>query len=279
MEKTGNLGVVLPSDTFFSNEPFFQECIAGVCEMAVVLDYNVLVTTVKANDITGIRRLVEKKSVDGIILTSHMEEDNAVQYLLEQNMQVGLTGSSDYEGIVQVDIDTEDAAETLTSFLIGEGYQKFAIILDNLDYTVHKRRYNGFCNALEKNGLSKSEQVFITDFLGKNMLGAIVDDLIARNVECVVCGDDIICAKVMTNLQAAGYRVPEDIAVASLYNSANLDYIVPPVTTVSMSAKRMGNMICKQMIQCLTGKEYQDRTKVDYEILVRKSTSRLRKEK
>ncbi len=277
--KTGNLGVILPVDAHFSNEPYFQECISGICEMASILDYNIMLTTVTKNDIRGLTRLAEKKNVDGIILTSLMEDDNVMQYLLNQDIMIGLTGCSDYEGIIQVDIDTEDAAETLTSFLIKEGYRKFAMITDKLDYTVHKRRYIGFCNAIEKNGLDINQQVFVTDVLGKNLFGTIIEDLLAKKVECIVCGDDIVTARVMANLQAVGCRIPEDIAVASLYNSANLDCLVPPVTTVSMSAKRMGNIICKQMIQCLEGKEYQYKTKVDYEILVRKSTGGFRKEK
>lgn len=279
IEKTGNIGVILPADVYISNEPYFQECILGICETASILDYDVLIATTKANDISGIRTLVEKKKVDGIILTRSMEDDKAIEYLREQNVPTGLTGSSDYEEIIQVDTNNEEAAETLTAFLIKEGYRKFAFITDTLDYTANKSRYKGFCKALQKNGIEKNKQVFYMNFLSMDAIDSVINDLMVERVECIICGDDVVCTRIMSNLQAGGYRIPRDIAVASLYNSANLNCFTPSITTVNVSAKRVGNMICKQMIHYLTGKGYEFRTKMDYEILVRKSTSGFRKEK
>ncbi len=277
--KTGNLGVILPDDVYIANEPYFQECIIGVCETAAIFDYDVLITTAKPNDITGIRTWVEKKKVDGIILTRSMEDDKAIQYLKEQDFLIGLTGDSDYEGIIQVDIDNEDAAETLTSFLIGEGYRKFAFITETLNYTVNKSRYQGFCNALKKNGMEKKKQIFYTNFINVNAIDSLIDDLMVQKVECIICGDDVICTKIMSKLQAAGYLIPKDIAIASLYNSPNLNCFTPSITTVSISAKQIGNAICKQMIHYLTGKDFKEKTKMDYEILVRKSTKSFRRRK
>ena len=57
-----------------------------------------------------------------------------------------------------------------------------------------------------------------------------------------------------------------------LAKNAGMKYIV-------ITAKQIGNAICKQMIHYLTGKDYKEKTKMDYEILVRKSTKSFRKEK
>lgn len=276
---TGNLGVVLPADIYVSNEPYFQDCILGVCEAAAVMNYNVLIATATETDIAGVRALVEKKKVDGVILTRSMENDRAMQYLEKQNLPIGLTGGCGDEKIIQVDTDNEAASEALTTFLIGSGYRKFALIMDNMDYPVNKKRYKGFCRALEKHGLDRDKQIFYPNFPGTDVIDSMLNSIMVEKVECIVCGDDVICTRVMSNLQAGGYRIPRDIAVASLYNSANLDCFTPPVTAVNVSAKRVGNIVCREMIHCLTGKEYQRRTRVDYEILVRRSTNAYHKEK
>ena len=70
---TKNLGVILPADVYSNGGPYFQECILGICETATFLDYDVLIATGTANDVSGIRTLVEKKKVDGIILTRSIE--------------------------------------------------------------------------------------------------------------------------------------------------------------------------------------------------------------
>lgn len=268
---TRNLGVVLPADVYLNGGPYFQECILGICETATFLDYDVLITTGTANDISGLRTLVEKDKVDGIILTRSLEDDRAVQYLTEVGFPVGLTGICDREEVIQVDTDNEGAAESLTSLLISRGYRKFALIIDNMEYTVNRSRHSGFSRALLKNGLSPEKQFVYANPLKTELLDSLIGDMVSKKVECIICGDDIICTRIMSSLQAQGYRIPKDIAVASLYNSPNLDCFTPSVTAVNVSAKQVGNMIAKQMINSLTGKEYQKKTIVDYEILMRKS--------
>ena len=269
---TKNLGVILPADVYLNGGPYFQECIMGICETATLMDYDVLITSSTANDVSGIRALVGKGKVDGIILTRSLSDDRAVQYLTEVGFPVGLTGICD-EDIVQVDTDNEGAAESLTSLLVGRGYRKFALIIDTMDYRVNRSRHSGFSRALLKNGLSPEKQIIYAGTLNSDLMDSLIDNVISKKVECIICGDDIICTKVMSSLQSQGYRIPKDVAVASLYNSPNLDCFTPSVTAVNVSARQVGNMIARQMINFLTGKDYQSKTMVDFEILMRKSTN------
>ena len=124
--RTGNIGVILPADVYATGNPYFQGCLLGVCETASMMDFNILLTTATANDISNIRALVEKEKVDGIILTRSLEEDKAVQYLTDIHFPVGMTGLCGRDGVLEVDIDNEGAAEQLTTLLIGQGYQRFA---------------------------------------------------------------------------------------------------------------------------------------------------------
>lgn len=272
-DATRNLGVILPADVYLNGGPYFQECILGICETASFLNYDVLIATGTANDVSGIRKLVEKDKVDGIILTRTIEDDRALQYLTEIQFPVGLTGICGSNQVIQVDVDNEAAAENLTSLLIGRGYREFALVIDDMEYVVNKSRYKGFCDALRKNGIPQERQKIYSGPLRVDMLDSIIDSLIAQKVECIICGDDIICTRIMSSLQAEGYRIPKDVAVASLYNSPNLDCFSPAVTAVNVSAKQVGNMISRQMIGFLEGREYQQKTIMDYEILMRRSAS------
>ncbi len=269
---TKNLGVILPADVYLNGGPYFQECVLGICETATLMDYDVLITSGTANDVSGIRALVEKDKVDGIILTRSLSDDRAVKYLTGVDFPVGLTGICD-EDIIQVDTDNEGAAESLTSLLIGRGYRKFALIIDTLDYRVNRSRHGGFGRALLKNGLPPEKQLVYAGTLNPDLMDSLIGSIISQKVECIICGDDVICTKIMSSLQSQGYRIPRDVAVASLYNSPNLDCFTPSVTAVNVSARQVGNMIARQMINFLAGKDYQKKTMVDFEILMRKSTS------
>ena len=272
--KTGNLGVSFPDDIFVSGNQYFFECLLGIYEAVALMDYNVLITAGTAQDISGIRNFVEQNKVDGMILTRSLEDDRALRYLAERNFPTGVTGLCGFDNIIQVDTDNEGAAEMLTSLLIGKGYRRFALILDDMSYHVNRSRYEGFYKAVLKNGLPKDRQEIHTGKIRKELLGSLISSLISKKVECVICGDDILAISVISQLLAEGYRIPRDIAIASLYNSPMLNVLVPAVTTVDVSARMVGNMIGKQMIQLLQGKEYQKKTMIDYEILIRASTYR-----
>ena len=115
--------------------------------------------------------------------------------------------------------------------------------------------------------------MFYNGSVKMQFLDSIIAELIAQKIQCVICGDDEVCTMIMSRLQADGYRIPMDIAVASLYNSPNLGCYSPAVTSVNVAASQMGSMACKQLIQCLLGKPYETRAMEDYEILFRKSTN------
>lgn len=271
---THNLGVVFPADVYINGNPYFQECMLGICEAASLLDYNVLLAKGTAQDISEIQKLVEQEKVDGMILTRSLEDDRALRYLTERNFPVGLTGLCHFENVIQVDTDNEGASESLTSLLIGKGFRKFALMVEDLSYHVNRSRHDGFCRAIYNNGLSREKQAIFTGQINMDLMDTVIDNLVAKKVECIVCGDDVVCARIMSRMQAEGYRIPKDIAIASLYNSPTLDCFLPPVTAVDVPARLVGNVIGKQMIQFLQGKEFQPKTIIDYEILMRKSTNR-----
>lgn len=271
---TKTLGVVLPTDVYINVNPYFQECVLGICEAASMMDYHVLLTVGSGEDLTEVYRLVEERKVDGMILTRNLEEDKLLEYLTGIHFPVGITGTYASEEVIQVDADSNAAAESLTSMLIGKGFRKFGLLIEDFSYHVNRNRYDGFCKALLKSGLSKEAQVIYNGNLKMELLDSVIEDIITQKVECIVCGDDIICTKVMSRLQAEGYQIPRDIAIASLYNSSNLNCFTPAITAVNVPARTMGNMLGKQMINYLQGKSFQQKTLLDYEILFRKSTNR-----
>lgn len=272
--KTRNLGVVFPLDYFENGNPYFQDCMLGICESAALFDFNILIALSSPDDISGVQSLIDAKRIDGIILTRSLEDDRLLKYLTDIDFPTGLTGQCEYPQVLQVDTDNRGAAQQLTSLLIGKGFNKFALLLDTLTYHVNRRRYDGVMDAFLKNGLSKEHLDLYTGPFVSELLDSVIENIFSRKTECIICGDDVICSRIMSRLQAAGYRIPKDVAIASLYNSATLNCFSPAVTAIEVAARSMGNSIGKQMTQYLLGKEYESKIFVDYDILFRKSTNR-----
>lgn len=67
-----------------------------------------------------------------------------------------------------------------------------------------------------------------------------VEELLAAGCECIVSGDDTICRLVMTDLARRRMRVPEDVKIASFYNSVLLEQSATPVTSLRFDARELG---------------------------------------
>jgi len=284
---TGNLAAVIPADAYTTGFPFFQESLLGISEVAGMLKYHVMLVTGVANDISGLAELVEGEKVDGAVLLRSMEGDRLLQYLAERSFPTALIGSCEYNNILQVDADNRAAAESLCSLLISQGYRHFAFIVGNMSFLVNKRRLQGCMEALDRYGLPHEQQLIFQNFTNMELLDSMINEMIGKKAECIICGDDVICTRLLSRMQAEGYRIPKDISIASLHNSVNLECFSPAVTAVNVSARQLGNEAAKQLIKRLKEAPFENgsrggktgngsgRIAMNYEILVRKSTGRI----
>ena len=273
-ELTNNIGVVIPADAYTTNTPFFQEVLLGISEAASTHNFHVVIATGSIHDISDVKQLVERRRVDAMILLRNVQDDKAIDYLASKNFPTGLSGVCEYDEIIQLDTNNYEASESLSSILIGRGFRRFTFVIGNKDYQVNMDRYDGFARALTRQGLSVASQQVFVDFIDNSVIDDIIEAVKLGESDCIVCGDDVICVKLLSRLQAEGYRIPQDIAIASLYNSSILDFVTPAITAVSVSARLVGNQLAKQVINRCLGNPYSAKTLIDYEILFRRSTEK-----
>jgi len=274
-EATKNICVAIPGEEMISSNTYFSEVLFGVCEALSINDYNVIVVKSTDTDISEIKRVVEEHKADGIILTRSLEHDAALEYLSSINFPVAVAGHTHYNNVMCVDIDNEKASEELTMLMIAKGYKRFTCIVEDMNYVVNKSRLDGFLRAIEKKELPLDRQYIYTGAFNPDLLHVISGNVLSKKTECIICGDDEIAVKVMSWLKNEGYRIPTDVAIASCYNSYTLNVLVPAITAVDASARNVGSMLGKQMINLIEKKPYQMKFDVDYDILLRKSTNKL----
>lgn len=272
-DKSSNIAVVVPADAYVDSIPFFQESLLGIDESLEIYNYNVLIVADVPGDVSNIKKIIEREKAEGIILLRSVEGDLLQEYLAGIDFPTGVIGKARYADMIQVDVDNRKAAENLVSLLGGQGYRKFCMVGGDTTYYVNQERAKGYFDGLEGMKIPK-EQLYYPNFIDIESDGDVIRGLLAQKVECVICGDDVICAQITSRLQAEGFRIPKDISVASLYNSKYLGCFSPQITAVSVSARTMGNIVGKQLISKLRGEAYRSDILVDYDILNRRSTRR-----
>lgn len=270
--KTYNLAVVMPGDYELIDLPFFQNCIMGIQEIASSFDYDMLLTVCNNADVTKLERIVRNRKVDGVILLRSFMDDVQVEYLQEKNVPFVVTGSSNYKGVVQVDNDHRAACREFTSILLMKRMKKIALIGGNEEHVVTQSRLMGFKDAFADSGLAVDESLIYMNLDNPVLLDGKLDDIIKREVDCIVCMDDAICMEVLYKLRREGISVPDQIRVASFYNSSMLETHDPSITSLDFDAKELGMLVCRTLLDMIEGQKVQKKTLLGYEVRLREST-------
>ena len=270
--KTYNLAVVMPGDYELIDLPFFQNCIMGIQEIASSFDYDMLLTVCNNAVVTKLERIVRNRKVDGVILLRSFMDDVQVEYLQEKNIPFVVTGSSNYKGVVQVDNDHRAACRELTSILLMKRMKKIALIGGNEEHVVTQSRLMGFKDAFADSGTAVDESLIYMNLDNPVLLDGKLDDIIKREVDCIVCMDDAICMEVLYKLRREGISVPDQIRVASFYNSSMLETHDPSITSLDFDAKELGMLVCRTLLDMIEGQKVQKKTLLGYEVRLREST-------
>lgn len=229
---THTIGLVMPTETLV---------LAGEARLVVQMDeaarragYRLALATAHKGDLEELRDNLSPKKVDGVIF--HRWFNGQIQNLLSPEVPWVLT--SDEDGVSAavdvVTVDTIQSVELLTQYLLEQGHRRFCLVTGMAGSGFHERQAAGLRMALgqasfPENSFSTIEVLYDRDIPAQ--LRKIMADpnpptaIIAGSPEKTVC--------VMNLLYHDGYRIPEDVSVVSLMDSALLQPLLPPVTTTS----------------------------------------------
>lgn len=275
--RTYNIGLVIPGDYNIVELPFFQNCMLGISKIASSMDYDVLVSIVTADDISRLQRVVVNHKVDGFILTRTLEKDAPAEYLKETGIPFVAIGSTDDSSIVWIDNDHQSACRELTDRLIAQGMERIALIGGNRNHMVNRYRVQGFldaCRCPEGKAVSGDAYVF-SDVEDMEAVEKIVERLLREKIQCIIATDDHLCSCVLNILQQRKIKVPEQVKIASFYDSSFLENYTPSVTSIQFDVEELGKKTCKALLAMIEGQDVPEKQLLGYQISMRESTKKI----
>lgn len=271
-KKTYNICVTLPGEQRFAEMEYFQRILMSIYDFFAIHGYNVFIAKIEPNNIQILKQLVLKHKIDGVILTRSMEKDNAILYLQEKKVPFVVVGSYTDHQVVQVDVNHEEACQELTSILIRMGMKKFAVLCGDLTQNATKNRLLGCRYAFEDNKISLENHNIYKDVVEPIMTDKVIEDIKKKDIECILCLDDNICINVLNKLKQDHIQVPNDIKVASFYNSSLLDEHYPSITCTEFDVNELGVMASKLLLGLLNEEIVPSKVKMGYKVILKEST-------
>ena len=271
-QKTYNIGVVWPDDYNAVDLPFFQRCMIGMSEVTSSYGYDIVVSLITGDDITGLKRLIDNHKVDGIILTRTLVHDRPARFLKESGIPFVAVGSSDDPEIISVDNDNFSACQELTSILIAKGLKRLALIGGSTEHIITRTRCNGFMEAFKAAGLAVDPGLVYLEIENASKVGNILKDLLKKNIDGVICMDDNLAGEVIARCRDEHIRIPDELRLASFYNSSILESAVPSVTSLNFNDRNLGAVAAKTLLDLIDNGYANSRMLSNYEVVLKEST-------
>ncbi len=163
----------------------------------------------------------------------------------------------------------------LTSHLISQGHENIGYVGTRLATSSIFDRYMGYMKAMLENDLIPEEKWLIEDRKRNNELFDKIT-FPADMPTALVCNCDETAFKVIRDLKAAGYSVPEDISVVGYDNYLISEICEPPITTVNVDAEKMAALAVSTMIERINNPQTPTRTQVlDGKVIYKASVKKI----
>ena len=249
--RTQMIGLLLPD---FSN-PMYSAIISGVESRCSQIGYGVLLGDhAEGNSEKTFTNLLESGQVDGLIIASGSLSDSYLKSeVLNHHDSVVMINRKVRGAAASVIVKDELGAELAVQHLSQYGTKTIVGLFGPQNIDTAQRRRKGFESAASKLGLKhQSLEVSQWGMEGGRKIGV---ELLKRKV----LPDAVFASTIMMGigfLRAAhelSIRIPEDVRVVALHDSAIADYLTPSLTTVNLPSIEMGIQAVDLLVRIMNG--------------------------
>lgn len=245
---TKTLGLVLPD---IANA--FPEMAKGAQDEAFAHGYTIFLCSTDSNSVQEEKFLnvLKSKMVDGIIYVS---SDYATSKRLLADLSIPIVAIDrkieKNQNMGSVQIDNFAAMRDVANYIVDKGCKKIAYITSDVSLSPGKERYDGFIAGLKEAGINFDKKLHYSGFFSVETghIGAMT--LLQRNseIDCIVCGNDLIAIGAVSVCQKLGKNIPGDIKIMGFDDIYISKYLNPELTTVRQDAYEMGKQAASMLI-------------------------------
>lgn len=248
--KTLTLGVFI---TRFSGS-FYEEILEGIHDAVLKTDYELLVCP----ESRALRKILTQRQVDGaIVFDAKIGSDILTRLASKRFPIVALDRRLDVDYLFPLLLDNPPGVQEVFDHLYRQGARRIAFVSGAADSFDNQERQQAFLDRADQHGLAVP--CYSGNFTEEAGVAAARELLETRALpEAVFCANDQMAIGLIKGLQAAGVRVPAEVAVAGFDDILIAQYMRPTLTTVGTSRFLWGSLAATQLIEFLeSGRPFQ----------------------
>lgn len=244
-------------------EPFFLSLFGGTQQVLSMHDYDLVIMpdqpSLTADPLARLRRIVQRRQVDALILPWTRSKDPRLDYLAEAGLPFATLGRSRSGGDYPwLDLDFEAAAATATARFIAAGHRRIAIGVP-ADTLMQKRFFlAGYRRALRRAGLPFDPALIAEAEVTPAGGYAIATRLLAQapRPSAILAIDSGMAVGLYRRIAELGLCCGQDVAViGGVHDTPMTEFLVPALTCFSLDTAALGRRLAEILLTRLTGKE------------------------
>ena len=233
-------------------DPYFSSIAAGLIEVADARRLLVCMSSTSATE-TAEREyvaLMRAQRARAVILIGSRSDDAGARDALRAEIAAftrsggrAVAVGQDLLGVDTVLPENAAGAEALARAMVALGHRRFAVLAGPRGLLTARDRLDGFRAGLAAWDVPLTRVVHgpFTRDGGYEAMSAVL--AAAEPLpDCVFAVTDVMAMGALARLRAGRYQVPADIALAGFDDILTLRDVYPPLTTVRLPLKRMGEM-------------------------------------
>ena len=216
-----------------------------------------------------------------ILLTRGVEGIITVDTVLKKSPAlptVAVAGHCVLDGVTNIVLDHEKAAELAMTHLYEFGHREIAIIRGQIFSSDSEERWNSiqrFATELNVPIRDDATVQLMTDDPSPQQGYLVTKELLHRNgrFTALFAYNDVASIGAIRAIRESGLRVPEDISVVGFDDIRESAYHMPSITTVRQPLRKMGSIAAQTVIERIEGSEQcPSQIAIEPELVVRESS-------
>lgn len=252
--RTRVLGLVIPQGVaYIFTEPYFSILIQGIAQTCNALDHSIMLWLAEPDyERRTIQQILHGGLIDGVIVSSMLTEDAIVKALIEAQKPFMLIGRHPTQPNVNyVDADNLGGAREATRHLLALGHRRIGLITGPLNTIASLDRQQGYTEALREMQIEVAPSLIIESDYTEVGGYASAQQLLKEDVTAIFAVSDTMAKGALQAIQAAGQRVPDDVAVVGFDDMSFAAQLQPPLTTVRQPISQLGERAVMSLIALL----------------------------
>ncbi|MCR4901067.1 MAG: LacI family DNA-binding transcriptional regulator [Treponema sp.] len=255
---TGNIGIVIPSRFFSPNYSYYWYLFNHLSTALLSKNYFSMMELVSDEDEANctMPRLITEKKVDGVIFLGQTSNE----YIQKVK--------ASYKDFILMDFYTDDSeldcvvsddfynSYLITKYLISKGHKNLRFVGSFEATSSIKDRYMGFAKALYESGINCSFNEIIKDRIDESNIIKMNLPSKDKLPSAFVCNSDLTAAKLISQLEEKGIKVPADTSVTGYDNFLAESEKNIPLTTIATNPKTIAEITVQLILDKITGSVY-----------------------